>query len=277
MMSLNILTKKSCQSILVSCNPARYIQLFKISTFYNRYSQNSENLDAAVETEDSSNVSLFEKNKSRLTEEDYRRYHDLPPPALTSIELDVTSVRELRSKYGEHGAASGIEERWLWPSKQELQYMREYEQVKYPLSLPEMMAKAKQTRADSIEFTYKRQKEMKANFNKLEGWKQTVRDNLAKKENEAREAREKREKLIEEVRLLFGKRIDPKDDKFQEALAKKELEEKKAEKALRKQQKQQRMLEQLKKISDAQREDNEAAKRETVKEDQAASPTNSAQ
>jgi len=50
---------------------------------------------------------------------------------------------------------------------------------------------------------------------------------------------------------MFGVRIDPKDEKFQEALAKKEMEEKKAEKALRKQQKQQKMLEHLKTIAEA--------------------------
>lgn len=64
---------------------------------------------------------------------------------------------------------------------------------------------------------------------------------------------EKREKLIEEVRLMFGRRIDPQDEKFQEALEKKEQEDRKAEKALKKQQKQQKMLEQLRKLADSAR------------------------
>ena len=64
---------------------------------------------------------------------------------------------------------------------------------------------------------------------------------------------EKREKLLEEVRLMFGVYIDPQSERFQEAVAKKELEEKKAEKALKKQLKQQKMLEQLKSIADAER------------------------
>ena len=52
---------------------------------------------------------------------------------------------------------------------------------------------------------------------------------------------------------MFGVYIDPQSEKFQEAVAKKELEERKAEKALKKQMKQQKMLEQLKSIADAER------------------------
>lgn len=52
---------------------------------------------------------------------------------------------------------------------------------------------------------------------------------------------------------MFGTRIDPNEEKFQDALAKKEQEEKKAEKALRKQQKQQKMLDEMRKLAEASR------------------------
>jgi len=41
----------------------------------------------------------------------------------------VTPLRKLREEYGKYGAASGIQEKFLWPSKEELSLMREYEQV----------------------------------------------------------------------------------------------------------------------------------------------------
>ncbi|KAF2353448.1 Growth arrest/ DNA-damage-inducible protein-interacting protein 1 [Trinorchestia longiramus] len=60
--------------------------------------------------------------------------------------------------------------------------------------------------------------------------------------------KEKQSQLIEEVRLIYGARIDPQDEKFQEILAQKAEEEKKAQKALKKQRKQQAMMEQMKKL-----------------------------
>ena len=57
---------------------------------------------------------------------------------------------------------------------------------------------------------------------------------------------EKRLKRIEEVRQIFGYNIDPKDSRFQEALEKKDEEEKRVQKAARKLEKQRLLTERLK-------------------------------
>lgn len=44
---------------------------------------------------------------------------------------------------------------------------------------------------------------------------------------------EKKERLVEEVRRHFGFKLDPRDERFQEMLAKREKEQKKAEKQAR--------------------------------------------
>ena len=62
-------------------------------------------------------------------------------------------------------------------------------------------------------------------------------------------SQEKKERLIEEVRQMFGFRIDPKDDRFKEALEKKEQEEKRATKAARKLKKQQKMIADIQKMA----------------------------
>lgn len=56
---------------------------------------------------------------------------------------------------------------------------------------------------------------------------------------------EKKEKLIEEVRQIIGFQIDPRDERFKEALEKKEQEEKKAKKAAKKLKSQQRLIDRL--------------------------------
>lgn len=58
---------------------------------------------------------------------------------------------------------------------------------------------------------------------------------------------EKKQRLIEEVRQIIGFQIDPKDERFKEALLKKEQEEKKAKKAAKKLAVQQRLIDRLRK------------------------------
>lgn len=54
---------------------------------------------------------------------------------------------------------------------------------------------------------------------------------------------------MEEVRQIFGFRIDPKDERFKEALLQKEREEKRAAKEAKKIERQQRMMENLRKAA----------------------------
>ncbi|PZC70377.1 hypothetical protein B5X24_HaOG217180, partial [Helicoverpa armigera] len=66
---------------------------------------------------------------------------------------------------------------------------------------------------------------------------------------------QKKERLVEEVRRHFGFKLDPRDERFQEMLAKREKEQKKLEKQARKEAKEKVMIAKLQqqnaKISDA--------------------------
>lgn len=191
---------------------------------------------------------MKKRNKSRLQPEHYNRMHG-KPNVMPELERDVSTLREVREMFGRNGTGSGVEPRFMWPSKKEMMLMQEYERVAYPLSLPEMMTKAKEERQDSINLIIARQKEIRSKLEGLHTLKKEIREKIRKQEEDERLEQEKRDQLIEEVRLMYGMRISPQDEKFQEILAEKAEEEKKAQKALKKQMKQQKMIEQMKRLA----------------------------
>lgn len=194
---------------------------------------------------------LIEKkrNKSRLRKWHYAKFHQQPLP-LTEDEEQVLALSYQRKLFGNYGFASGISPAKLWPSKQEMAMYAEKERVAYPDSVVEMIRMAKEKKREEEEAILKSQETMVRNMAQLEGWKKEVRQRIEKKEKEALAAKEKRERLIEEVRSILGYRIDPKDERFKEALLQKELQEKKEKKAAKKLEKQQRMIQKLLNQSD---------------------------
>lgn len=56
---------------------------------------------------------------------------------------------------------------------------------------------------------------------------------------------EKKERLVDEVRRHFGFKLDPRDERFQEMLAKREKEQKKLEKMARKEAREKQMIAKL--------------------------------
>jgi len=189
---------------------------------------------------------LLEKsrNKSRLEPHVYNRLHGLAQP-MSEIEMAVEPLKKLRQKFGREGAASGVPLRALWPSRQELELMKEYEQVLYPLPITGMMKKAKDNKDILVQQVIDEQKSMRENMKSLAKWKKEVNEAFWKKKQEALEARQKREKLIEEVTKVLGVRVTPDDPQFKIALAQREDEEKKAARKLKKQAKQQKMMEKI--------------------------------
>lgn len=206
--------------------------------------EESEDLEAMPEE-------VIEKlrNKSRLYPTHYRKFHK-KPPSLTEDQEQVYSLSRLRRIYGHYGSASGINVGLLWPSKEELELQKEWERVAHPNDLIQMMEMAKKTQEEEEQKILQRQEQLALKVAKLEDWKQEVRDRVAKQEKIAREAKEKKERVMEEVRQMFGFRIDPKDERFKEALEKKEMEEKRAAKAAKKLKKQQKMIEDIKKMAE---------------------------
>ncbi|CAL4125430.1 unnamed protein product [Meganyctiphanes norvegica] len=187
------------------------------------------------------------RNKSRLRPWHYKQYHKQAYPIDEGL---VRSLKFERRLYGRHGSSSGIDISKLWPTVEELALKKEWENVAYPLTVQEMISNAKLEKIAKQEAIDKRQAGILAKVGKLEMWKKEVRNRFAAKEKAALESKEKKERLIEEVRQIFGFRIDPKDERFKQALEKKELEERKALKAAKKLEKQKRMISKMQTIVD---------------------------
>lgn len=138
-----------------------------------------------------------------------------------------STVKYKRRMYGRYGESSNVNPGLAWPTVQDLEDIREYEKVAYPLTIQEMQQNALVRLEKEHQEIQLRQKKIDENMIKLNGWLKEVKDKAAKKIYEVQQAKEKKEKLIEEVKKHFGYKIDPKDERFKEMLLKREKEEKK--------------------------------------------------
>lgn len=156
------------------------------------------------------------------------------------------TVKYKRRMYGRYGDFSNVNPGLAWPTAEDLEDIREYERIAYPLTIQEMQQNA----LDNIEAEQKdiqmRQKKIDDNMKKLNGWLKEVKEKSAKKLYEAQQVKEKREKLIEEVKKHFGYKIDPKDERFKEMLVKREKEEKKKVRDEKKKIREEKLLQYLK-------------------------------
>ncbi|XP_027213242.2 large ribosomal subunit protein mL64 [Penaeus vannamei] len=204
--------------------------------------------DEALPEIDEAELIERKRNKSRLNPRHYKKLNKIPSQ-LTEDEEQVFSLSYQRKLYGHYGASSGINPAKAWPSKEELELAKEWESLAYPHSVQEMISEAKRLKKAEEDKIKKRQADIMQKVTKLEDWKREVREGYKKREREAREAKEKKERLMEEVRQIFGFRIDPKDERFKEALLQKEREEKRAAKEAKKIERQQKMMENLRKAA----------------------------
>ncbi|KAG5897201.1 hypothetical protein JTB14_022554 [Gonioctena quinquepunctata] len=196
------------------------------------------------------------RNKSRLREQDRKILMDKNPYPEPMLWHHGT-LKYLRRTYGRYGQVSGINPSICWPTKEELDDAKEYERIKYPFTIAQVVSDTKQKRIEKEERIMARQQDIIKKLEKLEGWKKDLYERIAKKENEAKAAKDRKERLIDEVKRHFGYTVDPKDERFKEMLEKKEKEQKKAMKEERKKAKEAKMISKLLKS-------NEANKTETV-------------
>lgn len=184
-------------------------------------------------------------NKSRLSN-GHRNLVNGKMPYDKPVHRYHNTVKYKRRMYGRYGDFSNVNPGLAWPTAEDLEDIREYERVAYPLTIQEMQQNA----LDSIETEQKdlqmRQKKIEDNMKKLNGWLKEVKEKSAKKLYEAQQAKEKREKLIEEVKKHFGYKIDPKDERFKEMLVKREKEEKKKVREEKKKIREEKLLQYLK-------------------------------
>lgn len=137
------------------------------------------------------------------------------------------TVKYKRKMYGRYGDASNVNPGLAWPTPEDLEDIKEYESVAYPLTIQEMQQNALKVLENERQEIQMNQQRIAENMKKLNGWLNEVKEKSAKKLLEAQQAKDKKEKLIEEVKKHFGYKIDPRDERFKEMLVKREKEEKK--------------------------------------------------
>lgn len=165
-------------------------------------------------------------NKSRLNK-GHRNLVNGRMPYDSPVHRFHNTVKYKRKMYGRYGDSSNVDPSLAWPTPEDLEERREYERVAHPLTIQEMQQNAWNRLESEREELQLRQEKIDNNMKKLNGWIKEVQEKASKKLLEAQKAKEKREKLIEEVKKHFGYKIDPKDERFKEMLAKREKEEKK--------------------------------------------------
>ncbi|CAL8083412.1 unnamed protein product [Orchesella dallaii] len=184
------------------------------------------------------------RNISRLNNSDRRLVngeHPYPEPK-TWIHHTVRYKQKVFAQYGE---SSGVNPGIMWPTREELQNKIEHEQICHPFTVQEMIAKKQAERRAEKEAIENRIKFVEERMKLVDQFKEDLRKRQEAKEKESNEAKARREKLVEEVRRHFGYTVDPRDERFQELLAKKEKEDRKKQKEARKLEKEKRMLEKL--------------------------------
>lgn len=165
-------------------------------------------------------------NKSRLNP-GHRNLVNGKLPYNNPVHRFHNTVKFKRRMYGRYGDASNVHPGLAWPTVEQLNVIREYESVAYPLTIQEMQQNAMDRIECEQQEIQMRQQKIDDNMKKLNGWLKEVKEKAEKKIYMAQKAKEKRENLIEEVKKYFGYKIDPKDERFKEMLVKREKEEKK--------------------------------------------------
>ncbi|KAJ2950411.1 hypothetical protein O0L34_g8653 [Tuta absoluta] len=233
--------------VRTKCLRANFIgSLYRYSTTATEAAEQTE----IVQIDDSDDAQAREaelewkRNVSRLSQAHYNVINGRRPYEEPKHTAHLT-VKYNRKMYGKYGIASGVNPSICWPSKQDIADIKEFESVAYPFTIKGMMETVAQRKKEEQQKIELREKEVAAKFEKLEQWKKELQDRIAKKESDAKAAKDKKERLVEEVRRHFGFKLDPRDERFQEMLAKREKEQKKAEKQAKKEAKEKMMIAKL--------------------------------
>ncbi|RZF41904.1 hypothetical protein LSTR_LSTR005672 [Laodelphax striatellus] len=186
----------------------------------------------------------MKRNVSRLQPSHRNIVHDQLPYPEPQAKYHLTE-RYRRRMYGRYGSASGVYPGIMWPTVKDIEERKEYESFKYPNTIQEMVKNQVDEILDREDKINKRQEQIKANMKKLEQWIKELHSKRAHKMKAALAEREKKERLIEEVRRHFGFTVDPREERFQEMMLKKEREERRMAKEQRKQLREEKYLAEL--------------------------------
>jgi len=199
---------------------------------------------------------------SHLSEEEINKICDKSglDDELKAIETGIAKPRKftlldeykrdfIRPLYGMYGKATGLKPGVCWPTKEELDFIKKFEQTFYP-SLSKLLEDLKLQKEQELQALKQREKEVIKNLKELPKLKKEFYEKLEIKRLEIEEEKKKHQKLIQEIREYVGFDIDPKDERFQEAVAQKEEEEKAKLKASQKKDKHAKITQMLQKMLD---------------------------
>lgn len=135
----------------------------------------------------------------------------------------------MKAVYGRYGKESGLNPGVMWPRKEELNYLKQYEKA-FCHTIEDLVAESKAKREQALRERREREQEVCENLKKLPAAFKSFFEKVEQKQREKEEWTRQREALVEEVREILGFRAKPDDERFQKALALKEEEEIKAKK-----------------------------------------------
>lgn len=232
---------------LIAVNYSKEFDPKDISAVYNEDEEGKLSIKDILVSEDDVDAREKEiermRNKSRLSKH-HRNFLFSKPTALEDLSYDKTLYASRRD-YGLHGGQSGVDPRLCFPTPEEIADKLEYEQVAFPLTIPQMIEMNKQAKAEKKKQRKEREDQVAKNLLKLDKWMEDLNTRIEKKQQEALAARQKREQFMDEIRQELGFKVDQRDPRFKELIERKELEQKKAKKAEKKKQREEIMIEKL--------------------------------
>ena len=158
----------------------------------------------------------------------------------TSEHQSKEHKRGLMSKYGRKQA--GVDPGQCWPTKEEIQLAREWEDLYQEKPLKEMIQEARQAVEDAHQAKLEREKEVVKNLEQMDRQVKQWKDRMGAKTRMLDAERERREKVLEELRLEFGYVINPEDNYMKGRIAEREKVLIKEEKEKKKQEKKEKGL-----------------------------------
>lgn len=189
------------------------------------------------------------RNKSRLNRTHHNLLNNKPQP-MEDLQTTV-SLYQKRKQYALHGSASGVDPRLCFYTPAEMDDKNEYDRIKYPMTIKEMLAIIEQEKVEKAKAIRAREDKIEANLLKLGKWRTDLEARIVKKEAEAKVAKAKREQMLEDIRHEIGFKIDFKDPRFKALMEKKELEAKKSKKAEKKKKREEFLIAKVKEQAQA--------------------------
>lgn len=179
----------------------------------------------------------------------------IQPEVLEAYKGEVGQATELKflwqykkdamqKRFAKFGKNSGLKPGVCYPTNEELEYLTQYEAT-FEKSVARMRDDLRRRQTEAAEARTRRTREVEKNLAKMPTLKKDFWAKYHQLYEDIEREKEKKEKVIQEVREYLGYDIQPNDPRFEEALLKKDEEEKAAMRAARKLEKARQGMEML--------------------------------